>query len=159
MWQEACRKGDRLSFKVVSGSMSPAIRAGEVVRIRKIPPGKIRTGDIVAFRQGKNIIVHRVIGKRRAGRQLSYRQMGDAGRTSGSFYAGDLIGRVTTIQKDEREINLESPTYITINRITAWRLRYRDMVNRTRSRPGSLVLRFLMRPVWTLSRRLLFRYR
>ena len=51
-----------LQFKtVLSGSMSPAINAGDVVLISKTNPEEIKEGDIITFREGKTFITHRVI--------------------------------------------------------------------------------------------------
>jgi len=51
-----------LQFKtVLSGSMSPAINAGDVILISKTNPREIKEGDIITFREGNTFITHRVI--------------------------------------------------------------------------------------------------
>jgi len=60
MWQEACERGGSLSFKVVSGSMSPMIEVGDVVTVGRADHSRVRIGDVVAFQDGQNVVVHRV---------------------------------------------------------------------------------------------------
>ncbi|HHE64731.1 MAG TPA: signal peptidase I, partial [Bacteroidetes bacterium] len=51
-----------LQFKtVLSGSMSPAMNAGDIVLISKINPEEIKNGDIITFREGKTFTTHRVV--------------------------------------------------------------------------------------------------
>ena len=48
-------------FIVLSGSMEPAIHAGDLIITRVTEPEHIAEGDIIAFRADKNVIVtHRV---------------------------------------------------------------------------------------------------
>ncbi|OGO23195.1 MAG: signal peptidase I [Chloroflexi bacterium RBG_16_50_9] len=150
MWQEACRTGNSLSFRIASGSMRPLIESGNVVAVSRIDPSRVRIGDIVAVQDGRNVIVHRVIGKSRAGQHLSFRHMGDAGRSSKEVQAENLIGLVTVIKKEGGEIHLDSPRQVTGNRVLAWRLRLVDTLNRRHYRPVGRYLRMLLRPIWRL---------
>ena len=48
-------------FIVLSGSMEPAIMAGDLIITKKIAPEKIAVGDVISFRVEKDIVVsHRV---------------------------------------------------------------------------------------------------
>lgn len=46
---------------VASGSMQPALQVGDIVVSVKPDPYKIETGDIIQFRKGQEMILHRVI--------------------------------------------------------------------------------------------------
>lgn len=155
IWREACERGRNLSFKIVSGSMSPIIEVGDVVRVTRVEPSRIRIGDVVLFKDCQNVVVHRIIGKSLSNAQLAFRQMGDAGGPSGKIAAQDIIGRVIVIEKEGREIYLDSRRHIMGNRILGWRLRLLDRLGRTQYRYISIVVRLTLRPMWRLYRRLL----
>ena len=97
MWREACNRGTRLRFTVASGSMKPLIQIGDVLMVSKVRPHQIHIGDIVAFQNAQNVVVHRIIGKSLSNQQLTFRHMGDAGASSGKIAAQNIIGRVTVI--------------------------------------------------------------
>ena len=46
---------------VAGGSMSPALNLGDMVIASKVSPDVIREGDIIEFRQGEIMVIHRVI--------------------------------------------------------------------------------------------------
>jgi len=84
---------------VLTGSMEPAIAAGDVVVEERIAPTAAAVGDVVTFRdpedQGR-LITHRVCGIRRAGSHLWFVTQGDANNTTERWRIaadGDL-GRV-----------------------------------------------------------------
>ncbi len=155
MWQEVCERGRDLNFKIVSGSMSPMINTGNVVTVSKADPSRVRIGDVLAFQDGENIVVHRVIGKCWINRQLYFRHRGDAGVGSGRVPAINLIGRVLSVRKDGREIMLGTSWYVIINKILGWRLRFRDRLDGVKPRYFSIVLHQAMRPIWRICRSLL----
>lgn len=51
-------------YHVVSGSMEPEIPAGSAVYVEKVLPEEVREGEIIAFRRGDTVIVHRVVSNR-----------------------------------------------------------------------------------------------
>ena len=64
-----CKIGNIEPRIVLSGSMEPKIHTGSICFInKKVPYDKIKTGDIIAFKAGKNTMVtHRVISVTNAG--------------------------------------------------------------------------------------------
>ena len=64
---------------VVSGSMEPVLKVGEVVVTRQVDPTNIQKGDIIAFRYPVDgrLVCHRVIGLR-GGDMLYFETKGDA---------------------------------------------------------------------------------
>jgi signal peptidase I len=155
MWQEACDRGKSLNFKILSGSMSPIIEVGNTVKISRVEPSNVRIGDIVAFFEGHNVVVHRVIDKTWANQRFSFRHRGDSGASSGIVPDQNLIGRVTAIEKEGREISLDSRRHIISNRILGWRLRLFDNLKRMKCRPLSIILHQTLRIPWKLCRSLL----
>jgi signal peptidase I len=72
--------GDR-PYTVLTGSMEPAIGAGDVVVAERIAPLEARTGDIVMFRDPadqRRTITHRVVRIRHAGSHVWFLTRGDA---------------------------------------------------------------------------------
>lgn len=88
------------SFTVMSGSMTPSIRTGDVVIDQKIAAEDAKVGDVVTFRDpegGRRLITHRV-RKIRVGRDgvISFVTKGDAANAvqRWSVPAGGSIGLV-----------------------------------------------------------------
>jgi signal peptidase I len=72
------------SMVVRSGSMTPAIRTGDVVVVRPISPTEATIGDIVTFKDpagSDRLLVHRVRAISRAGDQVEVITKGDANST------------------------------------------------------------------------------
>ncbi|OGO31817.1 MAG: signal peptidase I [Chloroflexi bacterium RBG_16_56_11] len=134
MWREAFRRGNSLAFRIISGSMRPTIEVGDVVRVSRADSSRIRHGDIAVFRDGRNIVVHRVISKRRSKGRWVFRHMGDACRTSGRFAGPDLIGKVTAIEKEGREVRLDSTWHTLRAKMSFGRLKWLDTFSRRKRR-------------------------
>ncbi len=155
MWQEACDRGRSCSFRVVSGSMRPLIEIGDVVKVTRAEPSRIRIGDVVVFREGQVMVVHRIIRKSWSNQQLEFRHSGDAGVFSGTIAAQNLIGKVSVIEKDGRRIFLDTPWRVMSNRILGWRLRLVHTLGQAKYKHTSRGLRLALRPMWRLCRSLL----
>lgn len=72
------------SMVVRSGSMTPAIRTGDVVVVRPIAPAEAEVGDIVTFKDpagSDRLLVHRVRAISRTGDQVEVITKGDANTT------------------------------------------------------------------------------
>jgi len=158
MWLEACGKGKSLSFRIASGSMSPMIEVGDTVKVSRAEPNRIHIGDILAFQDGQNVVVHRFIGKSWSNRQLVFHHRGDAGAFSGKIPAQNLIGRVTAIEKEGRKICLDSVRLVLGNRVLGWRLRFIDVLSHHQYHGVGVGIRMVFRPVWKLCRSLLFQH-
>lgn len=64
---------------VMSGSMDPALKVGDVVAAQQVDPTDIEVGDIITYRSPQlgKVVVHRVVEKHE-GNQLHFRTKGDA---------------------------------------------------------------------------------
>jgi signal peptidase I len=130
MVREVCAKGGSPGFKIISGSMTPMIDVDDVVRVSRVQAAHVHIGDIVAFQNGKTVVVHRIIWKTRPGKPLYFRQMGDDCRASARFPASNLIGKVKIIQKKGFEINLDSPFRVIQCKFTGYRMLIYDVFHR-----------------------------
>jgi len=90
--------GEGRSVVVQGTSMHPFLRAGDTVHLRHIRPEALRLGDLMAFRQGGALIVHRFAGRVFREGGLRLRQKGDHQRGFGEIAPEDLIGRVDFIE-------------------------------------------------------------
>lgn len=87
---------------VLTGSMEPAISAGDVVVDEQISPLDAELGDVVTFRDPEDqsrLITHRVVGIRRVGSHLWFRTQGDANNTTERWRiaADGALGRVAYV--------------------------------------------------------------
>ena len=154
MRQELCEKGGALSFKIVSGSMAPVIREGDLVRVTRAEVSRLRIGDIVAFRDGDRVVVHRIFGRSRLNGRLVFRQRGDTVGGSGIIRPENLIGRVSSIERGGGEISLDTPWY----RVTGALLGRRMWLRRFTHNTGFLgtLFRYPLKLVWLLTRKVIF---
>ncbi len=157
MWREACSSGGSLSFKISSASMRPMIEVGDVVRVGRVEPSRVRVGDILAFQDVQNVVVHRIIGRRWSGQQLIFRHGGDAGGLSGKIATQHLIGKVLAVKKEGREISFDTRWLTLSNRVLGWRLRFIDTLGRMHPGLPRAVMHQALRLPWKLCRRILLR--
>jgi signal peptidase len=76
------------SLVVMSGSMAPSIRTGDLVIDRRVTPLQVRAGDIVTFHDPHNaklLITHRVRSARVQGDQVAMVTKGDANNSVERF--------------------------------------------------------------------------
>lgn len=81
-------------FIVLSGSMEPAIHAGDLIITRVTEPEHIAEGDIIAFRADKNVIVTHRVTDVQTGEGLTFLTKGDAntGADARAVGAGEMEG-------------------------------------------------------------------
>lgn len=86
-------KGNEV-YNVVSGSMEPMIPVGSLVYVEPVRPEEIAAGDVIAFRSGSSVVVHRVMENKPDDREFVTK--GDANEAEDIYAAAysDLIGRV-----------------------------------------------------------------
>lgn len=72
--------GAEYSFVVLTGSMSPAIEAGDVVIVDEADPGTVETGDVITFVRGSSEtpVTHRVVDVEGDGNDRNFETKGDA---------------------------------------------------------------------------------
>ncbi len=88
-------RGDLIPLAVLSGSMDPMMRVGDIVVVPKINPEDVQPGDIIAFKDPsgrKNVIItHRVINETEDG----FKTKGDASEDPDQFVVKqeDVVGK------------------------------------------------------------------
>ncbi len=48
-------------FIVLSDSMRPGISSGNLVLVKEVDPEQLKQGDIIAFREGRSVVTHRIV--------------------------------------------------------------------------------------------------
>ncbi len=105
LWQDVLARKGSNQAQVVSSSMFPVIRKGDRVRIQKAVWQDISFGDIIVFKRGGRLAVHRALGKGwRNGRRYLL-EKGDAVLWRAAVPEDDLIGRVCTIESGSDTLN------------------------------------------------------
>lgn len=64
-------------FNVVSGSMEPNLKIGDIVIVKKVEKENIKEENIITFRQGNGIVTHRVVDIIKENEDVYYRTKGD----------------------------------------------------------------------------------
>lgn len=104
---EVLARGRPVRFRAGGLSMFPLIHDGDVLTVSPLSPDEPKLGDIVAARRPADgrILVHRVIGRRRAG----ILTRGDAAVCAdGVVSCSAIIGSVTRVERDGRAVRLGS---------------------------------------------------
>ncbi len=84
------------SLTVLSGSMEPTLRVGDVVVVREVPPLSVKVGDIVSFRDPTDfsrLITHRVRSIQVSGISVQFVTKGDA-NTSVEHWQVPITGTI-----------------------------------------------------------------
>ena len=86
---------------VLTGSMEPKIKSGDLIFVKEIEPAEVKVGDVIAFfdpdGNGTSILTHRVIEITEDEGMLAFRTQGDAndGADSSAVKGDKLVGRYT----------------------------------------------------------------
>lgn len=96
---DALRISGKVKIKVNGASMLPAIWPGDLVSIRRCVPSELKSGSVIAFRQNRRLIIHRLID--RTGDSIVTR--GDAlPRFDADVHDSDVLGCVDTVMRNGR---------------------------------------------------------
>jgi signal peptidase len=93
------------TYVIVSGSMQPELDIGDIVVVKKVDQDKLSEGDIISFRQGQNIITHRISEIVVENGKKVYRTKGDNNNTEDSgtisydLIEGKVVKKVDSLGK------------------------------------------------------------
>lgn len=87
------------SYIVLSGSMSPALRPGDLVIVKKTNPAAIDVGDLVSIKLEKTVFTHRVFQKKFEDDVYFFKTKGDANEDPDTSWwnASQIIGKTVFI--------------------------------------------------------------
>jgi hypothetical protein len=109
LYIEALRQGQSLWFRVASGSMNPLLRIGDEVRIEPATADRIRAGAIAAFETSDGLVIHRIVRCVRKDTNIRLLEMSDVHLHPNWVEAQAVVGRVTRMRRDARQIDLLHP--------------------------------------------------
>ena len=102
-----------LHLRVISSSMTPALRPDDVVIVQSAPLESLRRGDLVVIQRGAELITHRLVAIDAHG----WRTKGDNCVAADPVWpAAIMVGRVAAIERGERAIDLQNRRWQSLNR-------------------------------------------
>ena len=121
--------GQGVRFQAPGRSMKPTIREDETIVVEPIKPLEVCKGDIILYNNKTGVIAHRVVRilrKDNSSPPDSFILRGDASITDDKpVAAGQILGKVVSVERDGRTIDLYSRRVKTIRfiRLSASRLK------------------------------------
>ncbi len=113
--KEGLGKNQRIRLHVTSKSMAPLLRPGDFVSIKQVDPTKLKRGDLLVLQREPDLVIHRLIMVDREGR---FHTKGDSLPCCDSpVTALEVLGKVVTIEHDQRVIDLTNLKWIRTNQI------------------------------------------
>ena len=112
MLRESIQQGITPSLTVISDSMSPLLRQGDKVGLRKLPPEQAEPGQIITFskpHEGQSLITHRIAGVVLDNGEEKLATFGDRSLLLDTpVNLEDVVGLVIWRQRGNHAINLMS---------------------------------------------------
>lgn len=97
---------------VISNSMWPVLRTGDVVSVQPIEPAVIRMGEIVVMRRGTDLITHRLID---SNGEYWITRGDNAVFADAPMTRAACLGRVIAIEGAGPRIDLAQPRWVQLN--------------------------------------------
>ena len=88
-------------YSVLTGSMEPTIKVGDLVMVKETEPELIKVGDVITFssESSSNVTTHRVVEILNKNNEIKYVTQGDANNTTDPLpiKSNQLIGKVNKV--------------------------------------------------------------
>ncbi len=115
VWQHS---GLRHQIPVQGSSMEPLLRHGDVVEVAH-RPGPLRRGDVIVFKLGDSVVVHRLLRQDRG--RTRYLTRGDNRLDADPpVAAADVVGRVVAVRRGSRTVRLDTAFWRAAGSLIAW---------------------------------------
>ena len=98
-------------------SMGGSVPTGATLVVEHMGPEALEVGDIIVFRIGGTLVVHRLIGKKREGEKTVLLEKGDRGLEAHEIPEEWLLGRVRDILVDGRSVSMAEGIGKGLNRL------------------------------------------
>jgi signal peptidase I len=111
-------------LRVLGGSMTPWIRSGDLVFIKRYDFERVSAGDVILFEREGRFFVHRMIGREQTvqAREKVVRLITKGDALDGQdtpVSREEFLGRAIRVNRRHRHIDLESINRIVLGRIVA----------------------------------------
>lgn len=96
------------TYTIISGSMEPEIKIGDIVIVKESKQEDLQKGDIISFRQGQSVVTHRIIETEKTENGVLYTTKGDNNnvedktKISIDLIEGKVIGHILYLGKISR---------------------------------------------------------
>lgn len=101
--------GETVKSKVISGSMLPTIKIGDICTVKPVDVNEIMIGSVVAFKRDKIIIVHRIVDIREENHRKIFYEKGDNVNIISKLEQEEILGKVVSIERDGKITNIDMP--------------------------------------------------
>ncbi|MBZ5701968.1 MAG: S24/S26 family peptidase [Acidobacteriia bacterium] len=117
---EALQDRGQVALRVYGASMLPWVRPDDIAMIHNASPETVRCGDVVLFRRGDRLFVHRIVEKRGLRLTRRFLAKGDANpHADGVIGREEILGRVVKLYRGNRLIDLDSPGQLMLGLLIA----------------------------------------
>lgn len=103
LWEDLYKKKQKSWLTILSGSMMPLLQIGDKALIHTVKRAEIRVGDVILFKTGDKLVIHRVIHRYNS---FSFLQKGDNTTIAEIVNSKDVIGKVIAIRKGTKILYL-----------------------------------------------------
>ena len=102
-------RGNSIRFRAFGRSMLPLIRNGDVVTTRPVSAEKLRVGDIVLHRIGRDrLVAHRIVQLGHTNGKAMLTTRGDASLSPGDQVSAEqVLGHVVALRRGGRSVRLD----------------------------------------------------
>ncbi len=114
LWRKA---GREIRIETEGTSMRPLIEGGDEITIKLTNTEPLRVGDLIAFREGNRIVVHRLLKVGRSAKGRRFCEKGDNAPGWSWIDAERVLGRVTSIDGRRGRLVMTRPLWRWINPI------------------------------------------
>jgi len=108
LWVELFAVKGKGWLSMLTGSMSPLLRAGDEVLVSKVTLDQLHSGDIVVFWRNSDLVVHRILKRWHTADGIFFSEKGDGTYTHSLVSAEKVIGRVIAVKGNGKFLNLNS---------------------------------------------------
>jgi signal peptidase I len=115
---EELHNGKQMGLRVSGRSMHPLMRQGDSIRLEKCTARALAIGDIITFKKDGNYFTHRLLWTTKRGNGIRLITKGDNEiNTDPPVSPVSVIGKVTSIQRGNRTLHLNTPFWRSMNRL------------------------------------------
>jgi len=116
-WRQKLSKGEHIKVKIVDKGMTPTINIGDIAEIIPVHTTNLKSNNVIFYRQNDKFVVRRVVECIYSGNG-EFRVKGDnQTEFEPLVVASQIIGKVTSIERDGQRIELERNLASAINQL------------------------------------------
>ncbi len=127
--EEVLRSYGKLRIVARGSSMIPAIFPGDILLVERDPLARLRPGHVVLASRGGRFVAHRIARLTAIGGAPRVITRGDALRADDpAFSHEEILGRVTSVVRCRKQIELGGPVDLKSSRFLRWAVRNWDAI-------------------------------